>query len=498
MIRSFVAVLSLAFLLLASPLLTSPLRGTSSALLSGTLGLANALEDTAEVPLEPFRTQGNGWTRTASGSSGLGKPAVLTWSIVPDGTPMPGGLGEPRTPSNVISFLDSIHQGGASPGGSDLTQRDWFPLVESAYERWDQISGISMNYESNDDGASVPFNRGILGRRGDLRLSGHSIDGQISPTFLAYNYFPDLADMVIDTDEVNRFGNPEGNFIRFRNMLMHEIGHGIGLDHVESVDVDPLKPDFQFGTFLMEPILATSFDGPQLDDILGLHRLYGDINETGAGNDDYFNATSLGRFWPGQSKKMGSDATDTAVEFTDVDFLSIDDDSDVDFFRFTILAPSLVDLDLTPLGPTYMEGPHGSGDAGTQQLFVTSAMSDLSMTLWDSNGTSILDFANDNGLGGEEQLNSVFLPQRGDYYVSVAGAQNAAQFYELGLDVNLPNPIDLFNFSDLIRDFFGRAGFGSFFPDPVPNIFSIPEPSAGLMMAVCCGVCAMRRRRATV
>ncbi|MCH7752591.1 MAG: matrixin family metalloprotease [Planctomycetes bacterium] len=479
MIRSIVAVLSLAFLLIPSPLLASQLRDTSNALLSGTVGLLDELEDTAEDPLEPFRTFNNGWTNTASGTSGLGEPAVLTWSIVPNGTPMPGGLGEPRTPSNLISFLDSIHHGGASPGGSDLTQRDWFPLVESAYERWDQISGISMNYEPNDDGARVPGHPGILGRRGDLRLSGHSIDGQTSPTFLAYNFFPNIADMVIDTDEVIRWGNPEGNFTQFRFMLMHEIGHGLGLNHMTSADAN----------FLMEPILQTGLDGPQLDDILGVHRLYGDVNEVGAGNEDYLNATSLGRFWPGQSKQVGSDATDTVVEFTDVDFLSIDDDSDVDYFRFTILTPSLIDFELTPLGPSYKDG---------SIEFNTATMSDLSLTLWDSDGTSILDFANDNGLGGEEQLQSVFLPQRGDYYVSVAGAQNAAQFYELGLDVNLPIPTDTFNFSDLIRDFFGRTGFGSFFPDSVPNIFSLPEPSAGLMMAVCCGVCAMRRRRATV
>lgn len=479
MIRSIFVVLSFAFLLLASPLLTSQ----SIALLSGSPGLLDGLEDTAEYPLDAFRTQGVGWTNTASGTSGLGKPVDLTWSIVPDGTPMPGGLGEPRTPSSIISFLDSIH-GGVSPGGSDLTQRDWFPLVESAYERWDQVSGITMNYEPNDDGASVPFNSGVLGRRGDLRLSGHPIDGQTSPTFLAYNYFPNFADMVIDTDEVNRWSNPEGNFIRFRNMLMHEIGHGLGLNHMSSGDAN----------FLLEPFLATAFDGPQLDDILAVHRLYGDRNESGAGNDDYLNATSLGRFWPGQSQKIGLDASDTVVESTDVDFLSIDGSSDVDFFRFTILTPSLVDLKLAPAGPSYLEGPAG----GLETPFNTAAMSDLSLTLWDNDGTSILDFANDNGLGGWEQLESVFLPKPGDYYVSVEGAQDAAQFYGLSLDVNFPIPTTGFNFFDqIVRDFFGRAGFGRFSPGPVPNIFSVPEPSAGLMMAMCCGICAMRRRRAT-
>jgi len=439
--------------------------------------------DVFEEPHEAFRTQGNGWTSTASGTSGIGRPVELTWSIVPNGTNLPRGLGEPASPSNLISFLDTIHHGGASPGGSDLTQRDWFDLFESSFERWDELSGIDFSYESNDDGASLSSgNRGILGRRGDHRISGHSIDGQISPTFLAYNFFPNHADMVIDTDEVNRWGNPEDNFIRFRNMLMHEVGHGLGLNHVTSGDAD----------FLMEPFLATSFDGPQLDDILGIHRLYGDVNEAGAGNEDYLNATSFGRFWPGESRKMGSDANDTVVDFSEVDFLSIDDDSDVDFFRFTMLAPGFIDLDLTPLGPSYLEGRQG----GTQSLFDTAAMSDLSLSLWDRDGSSLLDSANENGLGGSEQLDSVFLFEPGDYYVSVAGAQNAAQFYELGIDVDLPIPTNSFNFFNIVEEFARRAGFGRFGGGPLPNIFSIPEPTTGLMMAVCCGICTMRRRRA--
>ena len=487
MIRSLCFVLSLAFMLAASSLLFSQLSGVAHALQSGTPELLDGLGDAAEDPLEPFRTFNNGWTNTASGTSGIGRPVELTWSIVPDGTSLPRGLAccapESSAGSSLISFLDSLHHGGASPGGSDLTQRDWFGLFESSFERWDELSGIAFNYESNDDGARHPSNPGVLGRRGDHRIGGHSIDGQTSPTFLAYNFFPNTADMVIDTDEVNRWGNPEGNFIRFRNMLMHEAGHGLGLNHLTSGNAD----------FLMEPFLATQFDGPQLDDILGIHRLYGDANEEGAGNDDYLNATSLGRFWPGQARKLGSDATDTVVEFTDVDFLSIDDDSDVDFFRFTMLAPGIIDLELTPLGPSYLEGSQG----GTENPFNTATKSDLSLTLWDSDGNSILDFANDNGLGGEEQLDGVFLFDPGDYYVSVAGAQNAAQFYELGLDVDAPIPTNSFDFFDIVREFARRAGFGRFNPRPLPNIFSLPEPSAGLMMGLCFGVCTLRRRRAT-
>lgn len=483
MVRSIPVILSLALALIPTSLPACQLCGTPDEESCCVHGFMDVLADESEDHLDAFRTQGNGWTTTASGTSGLGQPAELTWSIVPNGTAMPRGLGEPSSPSNLISFLDTIHHGGASPGGSDLTQRDWFSLFDSSFERWDALSGIDFAYEPNDDGVSLSSaNRGILGQRGDHRLSGHSIDGQISPTFLAYNYFPNHADMVIDTDEVNRWSDPEGNFIRFRNMIMHEVGHGLGLNHLESSNAD----------FLMEPFLATQFDGPQLDDILGIHRLYGDVNESGAGNDDYFNATSLGRFWPGQSNRVGLDATDTVVEFTDVDFLSIDDDSDVDFFRFTLLAPAFVDFDLTPVGPSYLEGPQG----GLQNLLNTATMSDLSLTLWDRDGTSMLDFANDNGLGGEEQLQSVFLGQPGDYYLSVAGAQNAAQFYELGIDVELPIPTNPFDFSSIVRDFFRRAGFGQFSGNPVLNIFAVPEPTSGMMMAVCLSICAIRRRRA--
>jgi len=152
-----------------------------------------------------FTTFGNGWTSTSSGTSGLGRPATLTWSVVPDNTQLPTGLGEPVSNSNLITFLDGIHHGGNSPGGADLTQRNWWQLMNSVFERWDEVSGITFNFEPNDDGTRLGSTgnsgRGVLGIRGDYRIGGHPIDGQTSPTFLAYSFFPNNSDMVIDTDE---------------------------------------------------------------------------------------------------------------------------------------------------------------------------------------------------------------------------------------------------------------------------------------------------------
>lgn len=404
---------------------------------------AGAVGNVHDDDLAAFRTQGSGWTSTSSGSSGLGRPATLTWSVVRDNTQLPTGLGEPVSNSSLISFLDGVHHDGNSPGGNDLMQRDWWQLMNSAFERWDELSGVSFNYEPNDDGRRLGTSSGVLGTRGDHRIGGHSIDGQTSPTFLAYNFFPNNADMVIDTDEINRWSNATNDYRLFRNMMMHEIGHGIGLNHVESFDVNPNQAEFQFGTFLMEPILASGFDGPQFDDILGAHRLYGDIYEEGSGNDTAANATLLGSLLTGQTISIGTDAVDTFVGIDDVDFVSIDDNSDVDFFSFSISGAQVVDLTVTPMGPTYDEGAQGSGNNGTQQPFNAAAKSNLTLSLYDTDGTSLLEFSNDNILGMNEEISEFHLPAAGEYFVRVGGTNNAAQFFQLDVTA-VPEPTTLF------------------------------------------------------
>ena len=401
-----------------------------------------------EDEVAAFRTQGVGWTSTSSGSSGLGQPATVTWSVVPDNTQLPTGLQEPVSNSNLIAFLDGIHEDGNSPGGADLTQRSWWGLINSAFERWDELSGIDFSYEPNDDGTKLGTSgssgRGVLGTRGDHRIGGHSIDGQTSPTFLAYNFFPNNSDTVIDTDEINRWGNELNNYRLFRNMLMHEIGHGIGLNHVESEDIFPELSGHQFGTFLMEPILSGRFDGPQFDDILGAHRLYGDIHEENGGNDTYQSATMLGNLLSGQTLSIGTDAEDTFVDFDDVDFVSIDDESDTDFFKFTIADPHAVDIKLTPMGPTYAEGRQGSGNGGTQQPFVSSAKNNLTLTLYGPGGlTELLEFSNSKPAGQAEWIRNHSLSTPGEYFVRVAGITfNQAQFFQLDVTA-VPEPTSL-------------------------------------------------------
>ncbi len=358
------------------------------------------------------------WTATATDGAGLsqGDPTTIRWSVIPDGTLISG-----EGPSGLVSMLNTEF-------GSIAT---WQPLIEQAFSRWDELSGLSTVYEPNDDGATMSSARpGVLGVRGDVRLGGVFMDG--SGGVLAYNYFPNFGDMVIDTGDGNLFDNSANNFRTFRNVISHEHGHGLGISHVESNN----------SQHLMEPFLATTFDGPQFDDLLAVQRGYGDIFEENGGNDSASNATPLGTIPSGSTVSIGTSATGTtAIPATATDFVSIDDNLDFDFYAVTVTSASEFDITLDPRGPTYNEGCQGC----SQSSYNTRALSNLSLQLYDTDGTTLLSSANSNGAGVGESLNGIMVGSAGTYYVRVSGSANDVQMYRLDVSaesVALPGDFD--------------------------------------------------------
>ncbi|WP_165440692.1 Ig-like domain-containing protein [Rubripirellula amarantea] len=364
--------------------------------------------------IEFYRANGR-FTTTATDGSGLtfGDPATLTWGFVNDGTSIPGGAvpGEVTAPSDLIAFLGGIY--GVTTNDTNYQDEPWFPLIESTFDRWEELSGVTYVYEPNDDGASFPGSPGVLGVRPDIRLSGHALDG--NSNVLAYNSSPNLGDMVIDTTD-SVYSNTSLNSRRLRTIVAHEHGHGLGLSHVVSNNA----------SFLMEPSLNVGFDGPQLDDIYGIQRLYGDALEP---NDSLSDATDLGVIATGGSIDLGGDATDTVVDISDTGFLTVDDQSDLDMYAFTIDAASDVTVTVTPVGPTYNEGPQG----GVQAPYDLLTRADLILDLLDASG-NVISSSDISGLGGAESINSI-LPQAGTYHAAISTETALAQFYELSIDV---------------------------------------------------------------
>jgi serralysin len=357
------------------------------------------------------------WASTASGPTGLrDDPITLTWSLVPDASPIPD-----RQPSTLIAFLDG--QFGVGAGGDDLAMRPWFPLIDSAFSRWSALGGVQFVYEPNDDGAPQYSTSGVLGVRGDVRLAAAPGDGP--GRTLASSQYPDAGDVVLDADEAFRFANPDGNYLRLRNTLMHEIGHALGFDHVASSDAK----------FLMEGALDVSFDGPQLDEIRGLHFLYGDRMEranSGAGNDVPSLAIPAGLLTVKNAFVVGGDAgSDAFVAPSDADFLSISNRSDVDCFSFEISSPMWLDVELIPCGGQFRQGEIGSPEV----LIDANASSDLSFAILASNQDQ-LALVNSNSRGEAETLDGFYLPAAGEYVIRVSGSREAVQLYELRLSVN--------------------------------------------------------------
>jgi hypothetical protein len=377
------------------------------------------------------------WLSTASGPrAGNGDAATITWSIVPDGTSVTRDSGVGTAPSNLIAFMNSNF--GGTPAQTDLTQQPWFHLFEESFGRWAELGGVTYVYEPNDDGVLHPSSDGVLGVRGDIRIGGLNIDG--ASNTLAFNYLPPSgSDMAIDTGDTSFFSSTASNHINFRNTLMHEIGHGFGMLHVNSS-----------ASLLMEPVINTSFDGPQLDEVRGVQFFFGDANEksnNGQGNDTPELATSLGGIADGALATVGAAANvaGQALSAAATDLVSISNNGDADYFSFAVSQPSRLTATLTPRGGVFTQ----AGEGQTPTSFNANARSNLALTVFDTDGASVLATASANPAGAVESLADVTLAEVGTYYARIDGVDDTIQLYELSLSIEALLPGD-FNFDGIV------------------------------------------------
>lgn len=329
--------------------------------------------------------------RFNTGSSwnlGSGAPVELTWSFVPDGTLVADRNGNVDRPSQLFSRLDSLF---APYGGRDV----WIAQFEQAFDRWGQLTGlsfrrVSVSGQAWDDGAPQSFSlNDQSATRGQIRIGMATVDG--AGTVLAYNFFPiSGGDMVMDESEF--WASPTNTFRYMRNVVMHEVGHGIGLGHVCSAS----------HSFLMEPKLNTSFDGAQHDDVRGAQFHYGDLYEP---NPSAAFAFDLGALVPGDEITLG-DLPPPAVFGSSS--LSLRDSSDEDWFALALPEDVRLTIRYEPIGFAYEDGdqsPDGSCGPGPTTDSLRSA--DAEIRLFNEAVTELYALADDGGPGQPELIDRV-------------------------------------------------------------------------------------------
>ncbi len=364
----------------------------------------------AGVDVNGDRFQQTGrWGGTAlnpGGSAAQGEPTILTYSFPDDGTTIPDGVGEGTGPNGLNAFMDGIYGNRAT----------WRAIYDQVFARWGELSGNTYILEPNDDNSTLFNNPGVAGVRGDLRMGGKPIDGNSG--ILAYNFFPQNGDMVVDSPD-SFYNNTNSQSLRLRNVLAHEHGHGMGQLHV--------CPTSQ--TKLMEPFISVAYDGPQFDDTLNAQRHYGDPMEP---NDSTGDATDLGSLSIGQSVQLG-DTGPNGPGLTEV--LSIDDNSDSDYFLVNLSSSSSITATVTPRGFTYQEGTQTQA-CNTGNNYDALNQKNLGIQVLDASGT-VLQSVNDNGSGQAETV--IANLAAGAAYVRVfGGTENSIQSYSLNISVDQP------------------------------------------------------------
>ncbi len=382
-------------------------------------------------PNDPFKDR---YFLDTRWSGAQGSPRVITWSFVPDTVNITGapGINEPASVSSLFATFDA-----------KMSRATWIALFQSCFDRWEALTGIDFQRINGvgvdwDDGAS--WTAAGSAARGDMRIGMHPIDG--FSNILAYCFFPSNGNMVLDKDDAvgsSNLFNGGNNFRFLRNVVTHEMGHGIGLDHVCP----------SIGTKLMEPFVNTGFDGPRHDDVRAVQRHYGDINEP---DDSAATAVNSGVLSLGQTRTLG---TIPGVAIPSSSTLSIDATGEVDYHAFSTSQIVLANITLTPVGLTYdssTQNSDGSCNSGNNINSLNAA--DLMFDVRTS-GDALMKTVNDTGLGVAETLNGVLLSPPGTYLVKAyqSGSMTETQMYTLTISAptapvvtasdNLPNDIAL-------------------------------------------------------
>lgn len=176
---------------------------------------------------------GSSWGKTPVVLGDTG--GVVTWSFGPPGV-------------SIVVFSDVD---GLSVSGDSFLNFNFASVIRNAFGAWSRYGNIEFMQVEDGGGAAG------AGKVADIRIFFGAIPGNIIGRAFFPTFSPtDVAGDIL-LDKMSSF-----NFKRslFKGLVLHEIGHALGLDHVETQSI-------------MTPRIR--YDALQQDDINGIQLVYG-------------------------------------------------------------------------------------------------------------------------------------------------------------------------------------------------------------------------------
>lgn len=358
----------------------------------------------------------------------------LTYSFPADGVPW-DALNEPPGINDLGAQLaTAFFLGGPTPPTEAESRERGREFMRQVLAGWERVSGVRYR-EIPDNDAALNFNPAtaptLLTRgHGDVRFGAYAQgDGT---GVLAFNYLPQFGgDMTLNSTffnfETGYFAQIASNYRRFRNTVAHEHGHGLGFLH--SLPCNQTK--------LMEPFDSTSFDQAQADDKRGVQQMYGDrfAGNHSAGAAVDFGVIALASGDMGRSVLETDLSTNGALD---------PNNTNQDWFRFTLDFAQDVRIRVTPTGGSYPNGPQISMCQTDMQTLVNAvAMGNLNVELYSDDGMGGLNAVAEASSQNAGVAEEIALPGLaiGTYYVRVvdvgpnADPAKPVQLYDLAIRV---------------------------------------------------------------
>jgi hypothetical protein len=197
-----------------------------------------------------YSTTGSQWS----------KPVRITYSFVPDGTSI-GGI-----PSNFQQTFNAL-----------FPTSTWQQQFQMAAAVWQKVANVNF-VQVSDNGAAIGVsgNQQSDSRFGDIRIGGYAQASNV----LAYAYLPapynggtNAGDIFFNTAQSWQVN---GTTYDLETVIIHELGHALGLGHSTVSSADAMWPDY-----------TASKHAVTSDDTAGIRVIYN------ARQNDYFDANGV-------------------------------------------------------------------------------------------------------------------------------------------------------------------------------------------------------------